>query len=130
MALAMVIVIGSLLFYAGYTYGWYQANWSKRLVQRAPFVEEYSNVKKFPEGAYRERDVVVLFGKVDSFDKDRGILNVIVYDSQRFVIKLNKNTRFDLASIPSEEVNQGDYVRLDMKYSEPFVANRIVFTRR
>lgn len=119
-----------LSLWGGYEYGWYKANWSKRLAQQVPFVEEYSKVRGFPEGVYRERDLVVLFGKVGNFNQDRGTLEVIVYDSRRFVIKINKNTQFDSGSISITKVKSGDYVRLDMKYSEPFVANRIIFTRQ
>lgn len=78
------------------------------------------------EGAFREKDRIVLFGTVKEVDfkNKKVILNVY---KKKYIIQIVPST-VNRPEFPFENAKPGDRVYLDMGYDRPFVAERIYFT--
>ena len=109
----------ALVLFLGYQYGYYRASWAERLINEVPLIADKS------EGAFRERNKIVLFGVVQK---------VNIRDKKVDIKVLNKvySIRIIPSSVvaverPFENAGIGDRIYVDMTYDRPFIADRVYF---
>ena len=118
---AALSLVGSGLW-GGYEYGWYKANWQRRLLN----IGQYNN--NLSEGFFQEGDTLVVFGKLVNLDLRKKVMSVSVFNNL-YKVKINDKTTLISGSQPYETAKNGNRVTVDIEYDKPFIADKIYFAK-